>query len=119
MLKGGVGGAGAEAVTSHTGVLAGSNAVWDSLFRQLGVIQVYDLEELVDLLLLFQHLKPLKGRRVGLVGTGGGRSILAADSCEREGLSVPPFPEAVRKKLKKLAPEKAYPVTSVCNPVDS
>lgn len=119
MLKGGVGRAGAEAVTSHTGALAGNNAVWDSLFRQLGVIQVYDLEELVDLLLLFQHLKPLKGKRVGLVGTGGGRSILAADSCEKEGLSVPPFPEAVRKKLKKLAPEKAYPGTSVRNPVDS
>jgi acyl-CoA synthetase (NDP forming) len=119
MLKGGEGEAGIEAVASHTGALAGNSAVWDSLFRQLGIIQVHDLEELVDLLLLFQHLKPPRGRRLGLVGTGGGRGVLATDSCEREGIAVPPFPEAVRRKLRELAPEETYPGTSVRNPVDS
>jgi acyl-CoA synthetase (NDP forming) len=119
VVKGGITEGGAKAVASHTGALAGNNAVWNSLFRQFGVIQVYDLEELIDLLLLFQHLKPLKGRRIGLVGTGGGRSVLATDSCEREGLSVPPFSEAVRKKLRELVPEKAYHGISVRNPVDS
>jgi len=119
MLKGGEGEAGIEAVASHTGALAGNHAVWDSLSRQLGIMQVYDLEELVDLLLLFQHSKPPKGRRVGLVGTGGGRGVLATDSCEREGLAVPPLPEAVRRKLREIAPEETYPGTSVRNPVDS
>jgi acyl-CoA synthetase (NDP forming) len=119
MLKGGEGEAGIEAVASHTGALAGSSAVWGSLFRQLGIIQGHDLEELVDLLLLFQHLKPPRGRRLGLVGTGGGRSVLATDSCEREGIAIPPFPEAVRRKLREIAPEETYPGTSVRNPVDS
>jgi acyl-CoA synthetase (NDP forming) len=119
MLKGGEGEAGIEAVASHTGALAGNSAVWGSLFRQLGIIQVHDLEELVDLLLLFQHLKAPRGRRLGLVGTGGGRSVLATDSCEREGIAVPPFPEAVRGKLREIASEETYPGTSVRNPVDS
>jgi acyl-CoA synthetase (NDP forming) len=118
MLKGGIGEAGAEAVTSHTGALAGNNAVWDSLFRQFGVIQVYDLEELVDLLLLFQHLKPFRGRKVGLVGSGGGRSVFATDSCEREGLVAPPFPPELRRELRETIPAEVDPGTSVRNPVD-
>ena len=96
MIKAGEGKAGTQAVASHTGSLAGNNVVWGSLFDQLGIIQVDDLEELFDLLLVFQHLKPPRGRRAGLIGGGGGRSVLATDSCEREGLDVPLFSPALQ-----------------------
>jgi len=118
MVKGGMTEGGTRAVASHTGALAGSNVVWSSLFCQLGVIQVYDLEELVDLILLFQRLKPFKGRKVGVIGGGGGGSVLVTDDCEREGLTVPTFPSEVRRKLRKIVPEEVDPGTSVRNPVD-
>jgi len=118
MLKGGTTEAGAKAAASHTGALAGSNIIWESLFRQLRVIQVYDLEELIDLALLFQHSKPVRGRKLGIFGSGGGASVLITDSCEKERLIIPPFPEEIRGKLREIVPQELDPGTIVRNPVD-
>ena len=118
MLKGGRTEAGTKAVASHTGSLAGTSAVWSSLFRQLGVMQVDDMDELIDLVLLLQHLNPLRGRNIGLVGLGGGNSVLVSDSCAREGLIVPSFPDEVEKRLREILPTAVDPGTSVGNPVD-
>jgi acyl-CoA synthetase (NDP forming) len=118
MLKGGTTEAGAKVTASHTGALGGSQVIWESLFRQLEVIQVYDLEELIDLVLLFQHFKPVRGRKLGLVGSGGGASVLITDSCERERLIIPSFPEETRRKLREIMPQEADPGTIVRNPVD-
>jgi len=118
MVKGGVTKAGTKAVASHTGALAGSSAIWESLFRQAGIIQVCDLEEIVDLTLLFQHLQPSKGRRIGIVGIGGGSSVLATDSCERERLNIAEFAPELIEKLKEIVPTEVDPGTSVRNPAD-
>jgi len=118
MLKGGVTEAGTKAAASHTGALAGSNAVWSSLFHQLGVMQVDDMDELIDMVLLFQHLSPLRGRKIGLVGLGGGNGVLASDSCAREGLIVPSFPDELSRRLREILPAEVDPGTSVSNPVD-
>lgn len=118
ILKGGTTQAGTKAAASHTGALAGSNIIWESLFRQLGVMQVYDLEELFDLALLFQHFKPVRGRKLGIVGSGGGASVLITDSCEREQLIIPSFPQEIRRRLREIVPEEADPGTIVRNPVD-
>jgi len=118
MLKGGVTEAGNKAAASHTGSLAGSNAIWSSLFRQLGVIQVDDMDELIDMVLLLQHLNPLRGRNIGLVGLGGGNSVLGSDSCAREGLIVPSFPDELEKRLREILPTEVDPGTSLRNPVD-
>ena len=118
MIKGGTTEAGIRAVASHTGALAGSNAVWSSLFCQLGIMQVYDLEELVDLTLLFQYWKPCRGRRIGIIGGSGGRSVLITDNCEKEGLTIPTFPSEVMGRLRKIIPEEADPGTGMHNPLD-
>ena len=118
MFKGGVTEAGTRAVASHTGSLGGTDAVWSSLFRQLGVMQVDDMEELIDLLLPFQHLQPLRGRKVGLIGIGGGYSVLLADASAKAGLIVPAFTEEVKRRLREIVPKEADPGTSVQNPVD-
>jgi acyl-CoA synthetase (NDP forming) len=118
MLKGGRTEAGTKAAASHTGSLAGSNAVWSSLFHQLGVMQVYDMDELIDLVLLFQHLTPLPGRKIGLIGIGGGSSVLLTDTFAEEGLIVPSFPDWVRRRLREILPAEVDPGTSVHNPVD-
>ncbi len=84
VLKGGRTPAGAGAVRLHTGSLAGSRAVWEAMCRQAGIVQVSDLREMTDAIQAFTYLKPLKGRRVGIIGVGGGFGVLAADAIERE-----------------------------------
>jgi len=118
ILKGGITKSGVKVAASHTGSLAGSAIIWDSLFRKLGVIQVESMPELVDLVLLFQHLQPPRGRRIGLLGGGGGSSVLIADSCEKEGILIPPFPDELKKRIREIIPEEADPGTTVRNPVD-
>jgi len=50
-----------------------------------------------------------------MVGAGGGRSVLTADLCEELGLSAPPLPEDIERKVREKAPDLAGWVT---NPVD-
>ncbi|BDC35877.1 MAG: hypothetical protein EF806_04080 [Candidatus Methanoliparum thermophilum] len=118
ILKGGVSDAGRRAVASHTGALAGDRSIWNAFFDQLGIVQAQDLEELVDMALAFKHLKSPKGKRVGIIGVGGGFGVLATDNCENEGLSVPSLPDKMKKKLREIVPEEVDPGTSVRNPVD-
>jgi acyl-CoA synthetase (NDP forming) len=118
LLKGGTTQAGTKAAASHTGALAGNSIIWESLFQQLGVMQACDLQELIDLALLFQHFRPVRGRKLGLVGSGGGAGVLITDSCERERLIIPSFPEEIREKLREIVPEELDPGTIVRNPVD-
>jgi acyl-CoA synthetase (NDP forming) len=116
ILKGGLTEAGTRAVSSHTGVLAGSDAIWKALFYKTGAIQVESLREMIDLALAFSHMSCPKGRRVGIVGIGGGASVAAADFCEKTGLVVPRFMEDTITGLEKITPVAG---TSVKNPVDS
>ena len=117
-LKGGITEAGSKAVASHTGALAGSSATWRSVLSQLGVVQVEEMDEVIDLVLLFQHLKPPRGRRVGLVGLGGGNSVLMTDYCAKRGLLIPHFSEELQSRLREILPIDVDPGTSVRNPVD-
>ncbi len=116
ILKGGLTKAGTRAVSSHTGVLAGSDAIWTALFHQTGAIQVESLREMIDLALAFSYMSRPKGRRVGIVGIGGGASVAVADFCEKAGLIVPRFTEDTMAGLEKITPVAG---TSVKNPVDS
>jgi len=115
ILKGGRTDGGAKAAASHTGALAGSREKWDILFQQLGVMQVHSLKELLDLVLAFQYIKPPRGKRVGIIGGGGGASVVATDACENAGLSVPAFSNELRHDLERLI-SKTGNITS--NPID-
>ena len=115
VLKGGSTEAGGRATVSHTGSLAGDHAVWDALCRQMGVIQTYNIEDLIDILVTFSLLRPPRGRNVVVLGNGGGRSVQGTDDCERAGLKVPHLPLSLRQELREVAPQLG---TSVRNPVD-
>ena len=91
LLKGGMSESGAGVASSHTGSLAGSRQVWQTLFRQTGVIAVQSFEEAVEQMVALVHMAPPQGRRVGIVGRGGGVGVITTDICEREGLVVPAF----------------------------
>ncbi len=116
VVKGGQTSAGAGAVTLHTGALAGNRTTWEALCRQTGIIQVGDLKEMVDTMQAFTYLKLPRGRRVGILGVGGGANVLAADECEAAGLTVPVMPEEVARKLREFTPVAG---TGVRNPVDT
>jgi acyl-CoA synthetase (NDP forming) len=104
LLKGGVSQGGARAAAGHTGALAGSEVIWTSLCKQLGVIQVYSLEELVDVLETLQFMPLPEGRRVAMFGAGGGNSVLIADEFEKRGIEVPPLPEELRTRIRRFSP---------------
>lgn len=100
LLKGGTTPAGTRAVMGHTASLAGSRAIWGSLCRQLGVIQVQNLDELADVLVTLTFLPAPGGRRALLFGGGGGSSVIIADEFERRGVVLPQLPQHVINELR-------------------
>jgi acyl-CoA synthetase (NDP forming) len=113
--KAGLTSAGARAVYSHTASLAGEEAVWDALFHQTAALRVNNLEELADATVALLRLPPNTGRRVGVVGGGGGISVAVTDACDRAGLEVPPLNQDVQEKLRSILPPAG---TAFRNPVD-
>jgi len=102
VFKGGFTTGGSRAVASHTGALAGSDAVWDGLLQQTGAIRVYSIEEMVDMLVALLRVRPPKGLNTCVVGHGGGASVMATDEVERAGLRLVPIPSEIREKLKEF-----------------
>ena len=103
-------------MASHTGAIAGSEMVWTSFLKQVGAIQVYSIDEMLDMAVLFHYLAPPKGKGAGIIGIGGGNSVLATDSAYKEGLSVPLLPPAARRRLEEIYSGEAG--GSFRNPVD-
>ncbi len=100
--KGGLTPSGAQAVSSHTGSLAGEERIWKAFYAQTGAVPVGSLEEVIDTAMVFQYLKPTAGRRTLLMGGGGGNSVALADICGREGLEVPRITDQTRQELNKF-----------------
>ena len=100
--KGGLTSAGARAVSSHTGSLAGEENMWKVFYAQTGAVPVGSLEEIIETAMAFQHLPPTAGRRVLIMGGGGGNSVALADICAREGLEVPHVAPETRVELNKF-----------------
>jgi acyl-CoA synthetase (NDP forming) len=104
LLKGGITEGGARAAAGHTGALAGSEVIWDSLCKHVGIMHVYSLEELADSLVTLSFMPAPKGRRVALIGDGGGSSVLITDEFERRRLKVPPLPREIRNLIGEFTP---------------
>ncbi len=116
ILKGGRTEEGTRAVNSHTGSLAGSLQIFDAAVRQAGAVRVDRMEELIDQTVAFRYLKSLAGPRAGIIGGGGGHSVLASDEIGASGLAMPALPTEIQQKLHDFTPTAG---TSVRNPVDT
>ena len=114
MIKGGRTPAGTVAASSHTGSLAGSDAVFSAMCRQSGIILVEDMDELLDVALALRRQPLPKGKRVGILTTGGGLGVLSSDVCDNMGLEVARLSDETLRKLDAVLP----PWWNRGNPVD-
>jgi acyl-CoA synthetase (NDP forming) len=115
VVKGGKGQAGARMTSSHTASLAGSIRTWEAAVLQAGAVSAKNFDEMADLAASFYFLPPIPGPRLGMLGGGGGPSVLAADECEEEGLEVLPLPNEIQEELKTRA---ALVWDWIGNPID-
>jgi len=114
VLKGGTTSAGTRAVSSHTGSLAGSSEVYAAAFKQAGVVQADDMEDLFNFARsLSCHPKP-RGNRVQIITDGGGFGVLLADNIIENGLRLAKMDKKSITSLQKKMPH--YVV--IKNPID-
>lgn len=92
LVKSGRSDSGGRAVRSHTAAAATPDVAVDALVRASGVIRLDSVRELLDAVRLFTTQPLPRGRRVAIVGNSGGPQAMAADACERHGLTVPELP---------------------------
>ncbi len=106
--------AGQRAALSHTGALVSGSAAIDAACRAAGIVRVRTPRDLVDAaqLLLARH-RP-RGRRIAVVGDGGGTGVIAADVASELGLELPQLSEGLRETLAADLPA----TSSIANPVD-
>jgi acetyltransferase len=105
---------GAKAAATHTGALAGADAVYDAAFRRAGILRVSDLRELFDCAETLGRVGPPAGKRLAILTNGGGIGVLAIDRLvELGGVPAAIAPE-IREKLNAVLPR----TWSGSNPVD-
>ena len=113
-LKAGRSEQGARTALAHTGALAGDDRMIDAAFRQLGVVRVNSLEELLATAGYLGYHPDVKGRRIAAVTPSGGACDLLADRASSEGLELPEFPAATLQALTEFLPSFSNPH----NPLD-
>jgi acetyl coenzyme A synthetase (ADP forming)-like protein len=116
--------AGAAAAASHTGALAGTEAVYDAIFTQAGIIRVDTIDELFDFASAFAYKnenelgklrrKVPHGNRIAIVTNAGGPGIVATDMTVSSGLTLAKFQEETIDALGSHLPKTA----NLKNPVD-
>lgn len=106
---------GQRAAQSHTASLTGSAEVNSAVFRQFGVIEVDDIDELVDTAWMFARAMPGPEDGIGIYTSSGGTAALAADAVGTRGLRLATFAPETRALLKELLPDYA----AIDNPVDT
>ena len=105
---------GADAAASHTGSLAGEDAVCDAVFREAGIIRVNSIEEMFNAAVLYTYQPLPAGNRLGIVTNAGGPGVMATDAAIRCGLSIPRLSTKTMGKMRRALPATA----NLKNPVD-
>ena len=104
----------ARAAKAHTGALVGNDAINDAAFKQLGIIRVDSLEDMLITAGLLGYTRPLSGRRMGLVTPSGGACDILADRAQEEAILLPDFAPATVRELQQILPS----FSTIHNPLD-
>ncbi|AZW33061.1 acetate--CoA ligase family protein [Bordetella bronchiseptica] len=113
-IKAGRSQAGAAAAASHTGALAGDDALYDACLRQHGALRVDSLGQMMDAARLYLFDSVPQGRRIAVMSVSGGAGVLIADEAERWGLALPPLAEHTASALAPVLPS----FVQAANPLD-
>ncbi len=114
IIKSGRSAVGAKAAASHTGSLAGSDRVFDSAFRQIGMLRADGINEAFNWMRAFSTQPLPEGENVVIITNGGGVGVMAADACERHHLMLLDDTQRLEKIFRDSVPEFG----STRNPVD-
>jgi acyl-CoA synthetase (NDP forming) len=113
-LKVGSSPAGQQAALAHTGSVAGDDAVVDAVLRQLNVIRVTSLEELLTTGAALGYSRWPRGRRMGVLTQSGGACDIIADTASAQQVAIPDFSAETETAIAALLP----PFASPHNPLD-
>ncbi|MFO7931924.1 MAG: acetate--CoA ligase alpha subunit [Thermodesulfobacteriota bacterium] len=114
VIKSGKTVSGARAASSHTGSLAGSEAIYNAIFSEAGIIRVETVDELFDYAGAFSANRLPSGNRTAIITNAGGPGIIATDMTEVSGLKLAEFSPETDSALRKHLP----PTANFSNPVD-
>ena len=114
VLKSGRSPAGAKAAASHTGAMAGEDAVYDAAFKRAGIVRVDTIEELFDCAELMSKQPRPRGPRLAIVTNGGGPGVMATDTLAKYGQEPVPLDPETMQALDQFLP----PFWSRSNPID-
>lgn len=90
----------ARSAQAHTGALVGDDKVFDAACKELGLIRVDSLEELVETAGLLASTGPLRKGGLAAISVSGGAAEIIADDCAHEGVVLPPFSAATEARLR-------------------
>lgn len=114
VIKAGRHAQGAKAAATHTGALAGSDAVYDAAFRRAGLLRVLDLDQLFAAAETLGRQKPFPGNRLAVLTNGGGVGVLAIDRLIDLGGTLAGLSDATMERLNARLPAN----WSHGNPID-
>jgi acetyltransferase len=114
VIKAGRHAQGAKAAATHTGALAGSDAVYEAAFHRAGLLRVLDLDELFDATEILSRVKATAGKRLAILTNGGGLGVLATDRLIDYGGTLAEVSPKTLEHLDTVLP----PTWSKANPVD-
>ncbi|MBE3089455.1 MAG: acetate--CoA ligase [Actinobacteria bacterium] len=114
VIKSGNTDAGARAVSSHTGTLAGSAKAYEAAFKQAGIIRANTIRDLFNYAKAFSYQPLPKGKKVAIITNAGGPGIMATDECEKSDILLASLEKETIDGLKEFLPEAA----NFYNPID-
>lgn len=103
-----------RAAMSHTASVAGSAVVFDSICRQIGLLQVHESFHLFEMAQALAGLPVPQGNRVAILGSGG-QGVVGTDACSALGIDLPQLDAATAAAITALLPPHA---PEAKNPVD-
>jgi len=104
----------ARAAHSHTGAMAGDDAVYEAAFRRTGIVRVREIAELFDAAEVLDSKKLPAGPRLAIVTAAGGPGVMATDALIDLGGELAKLSEESMKQLNAFLPS----YWSKANPVD-
>ncbi len=114
VIKSGRSKRGAQAAASHTGSLAGLDAIFDAVMKQCGVLRADSLEEAFNWCRFLSFAPEPLDRRTVIVTNGGGIGVLATDACEKHNIELYDDQQVLKETFEKATPSFG----STRNPID-